>query len=156
MADLSADVTPAGANPGVSHPGPAAEEPDPFASWFRPDAYTEAPGGHDDAGTQWQPTQTVSAAPPAAGYPPPTTPHPPYPPTMPPPYPPAAQPARGGRRGLFITVAVVVVLAAGGGAYALASMLGKHGSPQPQPGAAVGASTPGTPGTSTGAASAPA
>ena len=139
--DQPRDATRMEVAPEVARTEPPAAQTDPFASW-----YQGGPQGvRSDAGSTWQPTQTVGAtSAQAAGYPssgftpanpfssanPVTPAAPPFPPG-PPPGPPAGPPERGGRRVLFIVVAVIVVLAAGGGAYALATTLGKHASAQP-------------------------
>ena len=115
---------------------------DPFAAWYQPQTPAVPPGGlRDDAGEQWQPTQTVTAAPGgAAGYPagPPAQ---QYPPAQSP-----GGPEGRGRRGLFIVITVIVVLAAGGGAYALAKSLGQHATAQPPatPGASASSQPPTT------------
>lgn len=148
-------------------PGSPGGSGGPFASWYQPQAPAMPPGGlRDDASGQWEPTQTVTAAPGgAAGYPAGPTPPGSYPPgpaaaqapTYPPapPYPPAqqyppagqyplAQPPGGpehGRRGLFLVLTVIMVLAAGGGAYALATSLGAHSTAQPPATVSAGASS---------------
>ena len=134
----------------------AAGQPDPlFASWY----YKEPDDARDDAGSTYQPTQTVLPTPPPAAGQPPSGPNadnpftagnpfssanPVFPPA--PPFPPApmARPPQqgGGMKGLFIALVVIVVLAAGGGAYALATKLGKHSSTQPPTNPTVTASTP--------------
>jgi hypothetical protein len=138
---------------------PSTAPPDPFASWYQ----QKPPGSGNDAGSTWEPTQTVQTTPTQpAGYPPsgftaanpfsaasPVT--PPAPPFSP--GPPARPPERGGRRGLFIAVAVIVVLAAGGGAYALASSLGKHSTAQPTVSASPSATS--APVSSAGASTSP-
>lgn len=141
------------ADPGATRLEPPAPQTDPFASWYQ----QQPSAGRADAGSTWQPTQTVHAGPtqppgyPSSGFNPanPFSSANPVTPTAPP-APPTGPPASGGRRGLFIAAAVVVVLGAGGGAYALASSLGKHSTAQPtvqptgQPtgGAPAAASTP--------------
>jgi hypothetical protein len=127
-------------------------EPDPFASWYQPEARAAAQQADaQQADAHWQPTQTVQATPTQAAayqgndftpgnpfssaYPvaQPSQPGPPGPPGPPfAPGSPAAPPRRGGSGGksLLIIVAVIVVLAAGGGAYALAAKLGKHTTAQ--------------------------
>ncbi|MGH3248895.1 MAG: hypothetical protein ACRDOI_22205 [Trebonia sp.] len=128
---------------------PAADQPNPFASWYQQQQPRSAENGADET---LQPTQTALSAPTkASGYPTsgfnPANPFssanpaaPPFPPA--PSGPSAGPPSPGGRRGLFIALAVIVVLAAGGGAYALATTLGKHSSAQPSAQPPVGASTP--------------
>jgi hypothetical protein len=141
--DQSRDVIHADVAPEVTRIEPPRAQTDPFASWYQ----GEPQGVRNDAGSTWQPTETVGAAPgQAAGYAssgfaqanPFTAANPfssanPVAPAAPPfsPGPPAGPPAGGGRRVLFIVLAVVVVLAAGGGAYALATTLGKHATAQP-------------------------
>jgi hypothetical protein len=129
--DVPADVT-------------RADPPDPFASWYQP-----PPQGAQSDDGNWQPTQTVEAAPARRGgyQPPPAGPVPPGPQAGGPypggpypggPYPgapyPGSPPAGGreprSRRGLFAALAIIVVLAAGGGAYALATTLGGHHAAQ--------------------------
>lgn len=169
-ADAAAHEPPADAphldvDPGVTRVEPPTAGPDPFASWYQ----REPQGVRHDAGSTWQPTQTVTATPAqAAGYPssgftpgnpfssanPVAPPGPPAPPFQPVP-PPAGPPARGGRRALFMALAVIVVLAAGGGAYALATTLGKHSTGQPTAGASTPAASSPTGGT-TGQATSPA
>jgi hypothetical protein len=138
--------------PDLTRIQPPADQPDPFASWYKPQ------GARNGDGATWQPTDTVLATPPQpTGYTqspstsanpftpanpfssanPITPPAPPFPPA-----PPAGPPAQGGRRGPFIALAVIVVLAAGGGAYALATTLGKHSSAQPPAQPTVSASAP--------------
>ena len=156
--DQPRDATRMEVAPEVARTEPPAAQTDPFASWYQGGPQ----GARDDAGSTWQPTRTVGAAPAqAAGYPssgftpanpfssanPVTPAAPPFPPG-PPPGAPAGPPERGGKRALFIAAAVIVVLAAGGGAYALATTLGKHPAAQPP--------TQPTVGTSTSAASSPA
>jgi hypothetical protein len=130
------------ADPEVTRAEPAADQTDPFASWYQ----REGPESGQGTDTNWQPTQTVQGRPdPAAGDPP--SPYPPSPPFPPGPPPTPANRGNGGK-GLFIAVAVVVVLAAGGGAYALAASLGKHPSAQPPPqpsSSATSGSSPQTP-----------
>jgi hypothetical protein len=147
------------AAPEMTRIEPPTPQTDPFASWYQ----GPPQGARNDAGSTWQPTQTVQATPtqavhatppPAGGYPSsgfsqanPFTPANPFSSANPvspagppfPPAPPAGPPERGGMRGLFIALAVVVVLAAGGGAYALATTLGKHGTAQPTVGTSTSA-----------------
>jgi hypothetical protein len=158
--DPPADVTRMDVDPGVTRVEPPTAPPDPFASWYQ----REPQPARGDAGSTWQPTQTVGATPAqAAGYPAaeftPSNPFssahpisPPTPPPFPPAQPPAGPPARGGRRGLFMVIAVIVVLAAGGGAYALATTLGKHSTGQTTAGASTPAASSSGAGSPTGAA----
>jgi len=135
-----ADSGPA-ADAGVTRVEPPAVPTDTFASWYQ----SPPPGAANDAGSTYQPTQTVNATSsqaPGSGFTagnpfsaanPVTPPGPPAPfPSLQPPVgrPPGGPPANGGRRWLFMTIAVIVVLAAGGGAYALATTLGKHATGQ--------------------------
>jgi hypothetical protein len=151
--DQPRDATRMEVAPEVTRIEPPAARTDPFASW-----YQGGPQGvRNDAGSTWQPTQTVGATPaqpagyPSSGFTPanPFSSANPVAPAAPPfaPGPPAGPPERGGRRVLFTVLAVIVVLAAGGGAYALATTLGKHASAQPP--------TQPTTGKSTSAASSP-
>lgn len=137
---LPVDTTLLDVDPGVTRVEPPAHQTESLTPWYRP----EAPGASPDADRNWQPTQTVRAAPTqAAGYLPPSYPSPVPPPPVFPPSPPTVPPSRRNRgRGLFIAVATLVVLAAGGGAYALATSLGKHSSAQPPANPTVSASTP--------------
>jgi hypothetical protein len=154
--DSPADVNRAAMASGVTRVEPPTAQTDPFASWYQ----REAQAVSDDAGSTWQPTETVGAGPGPAGYEPSgftagnpfssvnpvVSPAAPFPPAGPPGRPePAGPPPGGGRRGLFIALAVIVVLAAGGGAYALATTLGKHSAGQPSASGtpASGASTGG-------------
>jgi hypothetical protein len=155
FSDTADDQAPATADPtrtdmpaGTTRAADPDARPDPFASWYQPQPPPAAGGPPDAPGEQWQPTQTVGAAParPAGYQPGPPSPAvPPYQPGQPyqpgAPYQPPRGPERGGRRGLFIAVAVIVVLAAGGGAYALASSLGKHSTAQPTATPSAGTST---------------
>jgi hypothetical protein len=151
--DTARAAAPEGVTPTaiVSEAGPAEPlgEPDPFASWYQP----EPRAGAQNAGSNWQSTQTVQATPgQAAGYPPSdfTAGNPfssAYPVAQPgrpvPPGPQAPPPRRGGGgKGLLIAVAAIVVIAAGGGAYALATKLGKHSTAQPATKTSTGASSP--------------
>jgi hypothetical protein len=140
--DSPADMAPAEVAPGETRVEPPANRTDPFASWYQPGA----PAGDDDAGSTWQPTETVNGAQGQRGYEPsgftagnpfssanPVV--PPAAPAGPPVGPrPAVPPSGGGKRALFIALAVIVVLAAGGGAYALATKFGKHSTGQPNAG----------------------
>src|SRR5487761_368068 len=61
-----ADATHLDVDPGVTRVEPPTAGPDPFASWYQ----REPQGVGHDAGSTWQPTQTVTATPAqAAGYP---------------------------------------------------------------------------------------
>ena len=164
--DQPRDVTEVSVAPEVTRIEPPTARTDPFASWYQ----GEPQAVRDDAGSTWQPTQTVGAAPAqAAGYAPsgytqgsPFTPGNPFssanPVTpAPPPFrpgPPIGPPQGGGKRFLFIVLAVIVVLAAGGGAYALATTLGKHTSAQPAKSPAGSPTAPASPQASSPAASA--
>ena len=120
---------------------PAAAEPDPFATWFAPDAQAAPrtePGGQWQAAEPWQAADTVYAGSGqrAQAYPPASQPAPGYPPPRPPygaqPGPPSGgRRSSGGRKAAFILVVVLVMLAAGGGAYALVSR--SHGQNTAQP-----------------------
>jgi hypothetical protein len=137
--DSPADMAHVEVAPGETRVEPPTNQTDPFASWYQ----RGAPAGNDDAGSTWQPTETVNAAQGQRGYEPsgftagnpfssanPVV--PPAAPAGPPLGPrPAGPPSGGGKRALFIALAVIVVLAAGGGAYALATKLGKHSTGQP-------------------------
>jgi hypothetical protein len=141
-----------------------------FASWYQ----SPPPGNSNDAGSTYQPTQTVGATPTqaagsgftmgnpfgAAGPGTPPVPPTPFPPMLPPTGPPVGgPPGRGGRRWLFMTIAVIVVLAAGGGAYALATAFGKHTAGQPSAGGSTqgaSSSAPASPAGGGQATSAPA
>lgn len=159
-----ADIMRAEAAPGVTRVEPPANETDPFASWYQ----RQAQADRDDAGSTWQPTETVNAGQGQGGYEPSgftagnpfSSANPVMPPAapFPPPGPPTGPPAGGGRRGLFLVLAVVVVLAAGGGAYALATKLGKHSTGQPNASSSSPAagSTGGSPTAGTGSPTAPA
>ncbi|MGH3208871.1 MAG: hypothetical protein ACRDNO_14035 [Trebonia sp.] len=155
--DPPAGPTRTDVDPGVTRVESPAPQTDPFASWYQ----REPQAAGADAGSTWQPTQTVTASPTqGTGYPssdftpgnpfssanPVMPPAPPGQPGRPPSGPTAGPPARGGRRGLFMVVAVIVVLAAGGGAYALATTLGKH--PAGQSAAGASTQTAGSPATS--------
>lgn len=161
------DETRLNADPGVTRAEPPAAQTDPFASWYQ----KGAPVGGQAADMNWNPTQTVYAAPTGASeYPSSSfTPGNPFSSANPviQPAPPTRPPRSGGRgKGpLFIAVAVIVVLAAGGGAYALTSSLSGHqgASPSPSPtlsgsapaaGTAAATSPPATP-SSQGGTSAP-
>lgn len=165
--DSPADMMRAEAAPGVTRVEPPANQTDPFASWYQ----RQPQAGHDEAGSTWQPTETVNAAPGRGGYEPSgftagnpfssanpvMPPAAPLPPGGSPGGPPAGPPVGGGRRGLFIALAVVVVLAAGGGAYALATKLGKHSPGQPSAnGATASGSTANSPTADTSSPTAPA
>ncbi len=169
-ADLTAGLADGATRTDLAAAAPRTEEPDarpdPFASWYQPQAPVMPPGGlREGAGEQWQPTETVQASPagsrsgyqpaPAAPVPPPAPPFAPFPPGRP-----AGPPEPASRRGLFTVVAVAVVLAAGGGAYALASSLGKHSTAQPPAQSSVSApastgSPASTPATSPGTGGTP-
>ena len=163
----SQGVTRTDVAPGGTRAEASAQQPDPFASWY----YKEPENARNDAGSSYQPTQTVLPTPPQAGRQPssgsaadnPFTAGNPFSSANPvgppaPPFPPAPRPGpqqrSGGRKGLFIVLAVVVVLAAGGGAYALATKLGKHSSAQPPATPTVTGSTPAAGSSSAGSSSA--
>jgi len=154
-----------GGSEGARRATPAAAEPDPFATWFAPDAQAAPrtePGGQWQAAEPWQAADTVYAGSgqPAQAYQPPSQAAPGYPPPRPPygaqPGPPSGgRRSSGGRKAAFILVVVLVMLAAGGGAYALVSRSNGHNTAQPPASPTTGSSAPSTAQSSASASTSP-